>query len=340
MKRFIHIIAMLGLAGAVLSACGQKESSNANADAKDDKTLSIYTTLYPLQYFTEQIGGANVEVKSILPAGADAHTYEPTSKTIVDIAEADAFIFHTEEMETYASTIKEALDDNVKTLEAAEGVSLLEHEHGHEEETVEEGTHNHSEDSHSEEEEHDHSEEEHSHDHGDQDPHVWLDPIRSIALAENIKDTLVDLNPEAKQEFEKNFENLKERLEVLDKEFHEKLENQERKEILVTHAAYGYWEEVYGIKQIAISGLSPSNEPSQQQLEDIIDTVTEHDIQYLLFEQNVEPNVAKIIQKEADLESLNIHNLEVLTEEDIENKENYFTIMSQNLDVLVEALEE
>ncbi|QDP41100.1 metal ABC transporter solute-binding protein, Zn/Mn family [Radiobacillus deserti] len=338
MKNLAKVLSFLALVTMILNACGQdEEASQSTTDDAKDETLKIYTTLYPLQYFTEQIGASYVEVESILPAGADAHTYEPTSKTIVDIAEADAFVFHTDEMETYAATIKEALDKDIPTLEAAKGIAMLEHIHG--EEATEDG-HDHATG-----EEHDHSEEEsaeeeHRHNHGDQDPHVWLDPIRSIAMAENIKDMLIELKPKAKEELETNFADLKERLEKLDEKFHSQLEAQARNEILVTHAAYGYWEEAYGIEQIAITGLSPSNEPSQKQIENIIDVVKDHGIQYLLFEQNVEPNVAKIIQNEAGLESLDIHNLEVLTEEDIENKEDYFSIMEKNLAVLVKALEE
>ncbi|MYL59540.1 adhesin, partial [Virgibacillus halodenitrificans] len=46
-----------------------------------------------------------------------------------------------------------------------------------------------------------------------------------------------------------------------------------------------------------------------------------------------------IIQKETNVRSLYIHNLSVLTESDIENNEDYFTLMQQNLETLVEALQ-
>ncbi|WP_117148865.1 MULTISPECIES: metal ABC transporter solute-binding protein, Zn/Mn family [Paraliobacillus] len=310
----------------ILGGCGATETTEKNDEVaataeQTDQVLAIYTTLYPLAYFTEQIGADHVEVESILPLGADAHTYEPTSKTMIEIAEADAFIYNIAEMETYAVSIEEALEgENVIISEAAEDIQLLDYADDHEEE-------------------HDHEEEE-EHDHGDEDPHVWLEPIRSIELAENIKNTLVELMPGEEEEFEKNFQDLKTRLEELDRSFRDELANTARKEILVTHAAYGYWEEAYGIEQVAISGLSSSNEPSQKKLEEVIDIVNEHGIRYLLFEQNIEPKVAKVIQNETNVASLNIHNLSVLTEEDVENNEDYFTIMNKNLDTLLTALEE
>jgi zinc transport system substrate-binding protein len=46
-------------------------------------------------------------------------------------------------------------------------------------------------------------------DESDKDPHVWLDPKRSIIMAENIKNALVQLKPENKEEFENNFSTLK-----------------------------------------------------------------------------------------------------------------------------------
>ncbi|UOQ49339.1 zinc ABC transporter substrate-binding protein [Gracilibacillus caseinilyticus] len=311
------------------------ESTNASEESTDE--LQLFTTLYPLAYFAEQIGGEHVNVESILPLGADAHTYEPTSKTMVDIAAADAFIYSGPNMETYGESIEEAIQgEDVKVLKAANNITLLEHSHDHSEEAHEHG-----------EEDHTHSEEtdgeeghEHSHSHGDKDPHVWLDPIRSIDLAENIKNMLVELKPSAEDEFEANFSDLQTRLKDLDENFHEQLENAARSEILVTHAAYGYWEEAYGIEQIAISGLSPSNEPSQKKLEEVIEIVGDHDIHYLLFEQNVEPKIANIIQKETNVDSLNIHNLSVITEEDVVNNEDYFTLMQRNLDTLLTALAE
>ncbi|WP_117168110.1 metal ABC transporter solute-binding protein, Zn/Mn family [Paraliobacillus sediminis] len=357
MRKHRIIIGMFTLlAILILGGCGATETKEKNDEVtvtaeQTNEVLTIYTTLYPLAYFSEQIGADHVEVESILPLGADAHTYEPTSKTMIDIAEADAFIYNIAEMETYAVSIEEALEnEDVTILEAAGDIPLLDHVHDHEGEDgdheAEEGDHDHEgedNDHEAEEVEHDHEEADHEeehHDHGDKDPHIWLDPIRSIELAENIKNQLVELMPSEEKEFEENFQDLKTRLEELDISFRDEIENTARKEILVTHAAYGYWEEAYGIEQVAISGLSSTNEPSQKQLEEVIDVVNDHGIRYLLFEQNIEPRVAKVIQNETDVASLNIHNLSVLTEADAENNEDYFTIMNQNLETLLIALEE
>ena len=68
-----------------------------------DETLLVYTSIYALADFTEKIGGEFVEVESIYPPNADAHTYEPTSKDMVNIAESDIFIYSGVGMEPFAS---------------------------------------------------------------------------------------------------------------------------------------------------------------------------------------------------------------------------------------------
>ncbi len=350
---------------AACSSTGENTSSN-----QSDDTLTIYTSIYPLEDFTKRVGGEHVQVSTLIPPGADSHTYEPTSKEILDIARADAFIFNGLGMEAYVEKINETLkDEDVLMVEASTGIEAFSHEdehdhgeetsheetsheedHDHEDGNHEEEEHDHEEGNH-EEEEHDHSEDEETHgedehkedshdghDHGDQDPHVWLDPYRAIVLAENIKNTLIELKPEAAEEFEQNFESLKQDLEALDEQFHHLVASKENPEMIVSHAAYGYWEESYGIKQIPIAGLSSSQEPSQSDLTVLIQTAKEKDIKYVIFEQNVTPKVATVIQEEIGAEALYLHNLSTLTDEDIANGEDYFSLMEKNIETLDKAL--
>src|SRR5699024_12691138 len=70
----------------------------------------IYTLIYPLQYAAEQIAGNDAVVTSIYPPGVDAHTYEPATKEITEIAEGDLFIYLGADMESFAVSIKSALE--------------------------------------------------------------------------------------------------------------------------------------------------------------------------------------------------------------------------------------
>ncbi|WP_184663487.1 metal ABC transporter solute-binding protein, Zn/Mn family [Texcoconibacillus texcoconensis] len=217
------------------------------------------------------------------------------------------------------------------------GHSHEEDEHGHDDNghSHEEDDHGHDDNGHSHEED-DHG---HDHDHGDEDPHIWLDPIRSIEMAENIKHALVDLQPEAEETFVANFEELKTDLEGLDTAFQDMMEEAEQDKIIVSHAGYGYWEDRYGIHQVGIAGLSPNNEPSIQQVQDVIDLAEDEGIGYVMFEQNIPTNIAETVREQVGAEDLWLHNLEALTDEDVENGEDYFSLMENNLEVLRTALQ-
>jgi zinc transport system substrate-binding protein len=321
-----------------LAACNSATQTESDGENTSDK-LKIYTTIYPMQYFTERIGGDYVSTENLVPPGADAHSVEVTTKTMVDVAESDAFIYTGTGVEGFADAVIDSLEkEDVIIVNASENVSFigaLEREEHNEE--AEETTHEeHDEENHSEETAEEHEEhEEHT---SDQDPHVWLDPERAIVIAENIKNALVELKPARKQEFEDNFSALKTELEDLDSEFNNMVDSSKTKTFIVSHSAYGYWEDAYGLKQIGISGLSPTDEPSQKQLSNIIDLVKENDLKYIFFEQNLENKVAEIVKNETGTEALTLHNLESITDENIENSEDYFIIMKKNIEALKQAL--
>ena len=90
-------------------------------------------------------------------------------------------------------------------------------------------------------------------------------PYSSNETGRKIKNALVALQPDHKQEFEKTAA-LQTKFTDLDDQFKAAVANAKTKDILVSHAAYGYWEQRYGLKQIAIAGISASDEPSQNNL--------------------------------------------------------------------------
>ena len=321
MNKYVQII-MISLALFVIVGCqaiqdqGQDQVTETLPDTGETEQLIIYTTIYPLAFIVDTIGGDFVQVESILPAGSDAHSFEPTSKLMVEIAEADLFIFNDEVSESYAHTIKDALiNEQVEFLEASAGLDKINYHHDH-----------------------DHEDDEHGHDHGDLDPHVWISPKLMNELAENILMTLIEQMPEQQDYFNNHFDQLSNRLLALDAAFTEMIEQARHNKILVTHAAFGYWERDYNIEQIAVTGISATEEPSQRQLTQLLDEIEALELNYILFEQNIQPRVAEVIQTESGLEQLLIHNLAVLTTEDIENGDDYFSLMERNIAVLTQAL--
>ena len=282
-----------------------------NTSQKTKQSNVIYTSVYPIEFVTKEIAGDTVDVKSIYPPGVDVHSYEPTSKEIANIAKSDGLFYIGSGLESFTDTLVNTLEQqDLNFLEIGKNKELFlkNTDNTHEAE----------------------------HDHGDYDPHVWLDPDRMTTIADMVYEQLVELYPDHESLYKKNLNNLTKKFTSLDKQFSETLQPKKDKHILVAHAAYGYWENRYGIKQIAVNGMF-EKEPSQKELSEITKTAKKHQIQYVLFEQNGKDRVTKIIQEHIGAKPLKLHNLEVLTDNDIEKKQDYITLMKHNLSVLDKA---
>lgn len=321
MKKIYLLLALILL----LAACGEPSIDNeADETPTDSETrLDVYTTVYPLTYFTERIGGDKVNVQSVYPAGSNEHNFEPTQQDMIAIAEADMLFYVGLGLEGFIDSAKKTLkSENVEFISTADSISdeeLLAAKSGeaHEE---------HGEESHE------------GHDHGETDPHVWISPVLSQSLAESIKNALVKANPENAEIFESNFAELIVELEQLDLDFAKMAEQAETKTFFVSHSAFGYIADPYELEQVAVAGLNSQDEPSQKELTKIVDLAREKNIQHIIFEQNVSSNLTEVIQKEVGAEAVEMSNLGVLTQENIDNEETYFTLMEKNLKVLETVL--
>jgi zinc transport system substrate-binding protein len=290
----------------------------------------------------EEIGGDRVNVEMVIPPGADPHTYEPTSKQMTQIADADLFLTIGHDLEPYVESMEKSLEgQNVAFVKTAEDVTLLDAAdtvHVHEEDGHSEDEHAHEEEGHSEDE-HANEEEAHNedeHDHGQYDPHVWLDPMNAVSMAEAVEAAFSEEAPDYKDEFSERLSAFKDEANTLDAELKAAVENGSKSELLVTHAAYGYLAERYGFDQLPIAGLTPSEEPSQQALKRIIEEARLHDLNYIAFEDTVTPKVAEVVKQEIGAESVTIYNLESVTKEQMDKS--YFDLMRENVKALETAL--
>lgn len=321
MKKQAIILSLLLVVSIFFTGCSKESSTEKQKGGK----MTVYTTIFPLKDFAQKIGGSYVDVQAIYPPGADSHTYEPSQKQTVNIAKADLFVYNGAGLEPFVDKLEESLKkENVTIVNTSDGLPLI---------TASEEEHEEHEEEHEEHEEHEEEHEKH-----DQDPHVWLDPFLAAKQAEAIKNALIKLQPAHKDEFEKNYEALKKQLDDLDKEFQSAVNTAKTKEVLVSHAAYGYWEHRYGIKQIAVAGLSASEEPSQKQLTEIAQLAKEHQLQYILFETFATPKVAEVVQKETGTKILRLNHLATISEEDEKKNKDYITLMKENLETLKKAM--
>lgn len=330
MKKLFPLL-LLSITALLLAACGGDEKEKESNKNETENTLSIYTTVYPLQYFAERIGGEHVEVSSIYPPGANEHTFEPTQKDMIALADADLFFYIGLGLEGFVEKAKTTLaNEHVKLVATADNVSeeMLHISTGHVHAEGEEH-----------EDEHDHEGEESHGEEGEHDSHVWLSPVISKDLAAVIKDELVSAMPEYKEDFTENYDKLVLELDNLHADFESMAAETSKKTFFVSHAAFGYIAGHYGFTQVPVAGLNSQSEPSQKELMKIVDLAKKEDIQHIFFEQNVSSNLTEVIQKEVGAEPITLHNLSVLTSEDIKNDETYFTIMKKNMEALKSALQ-
>lgn len=182
---------------SVIAGCTNSNADQPAQPEQDKKNkLVVYASMYPLAFFAEQIGGNQVTVHNLTPTGAEPHDYEPTQKDLIQLNKSDLFIFNGAGLEGWIDKVKTNIDTKQTTLvESTKNIKLLA---GTEEE--EEDHHHHHEDNHTE----------------NVDPHVWLDPTLAKKQAENIKQAMIQKDPEHKTIYEQNYEKLAKHFDDLD----------------------------------------------------------------------------------------------------------------------------
>jgi zinc transport system substrate-binding protein len=159
------------------------------------------------------------------------------------------------------------------------------------------------------------------------DPHVWLDPIRFARIARRVGAALG-----------RPSEPLERDLRALDTRFRRGLADCERREIVTSHAAFGYLADRYGLEQIAITGLSPEAEPTPRKLERVIADVREHHATTVFFETLVSPRLAETVARETGARTAVLNPIEGLTDAQVAEGEDYVSLMGENLAALRQAL--
>jgi zinc transport system substrate-binding protein len=157
-------------------------------------------------------------------------------------------------------------------------------------------------------------------------------------MAENIFNGLKQAAPDYAPQFEQNYNQLVSELQALDGQYQQQLTGLTRTEIVVSHKAFGYLTRDYGLTQLAMMGISAEAEPTAQDLKKISQFVKEHQIQYIFTEQLLSDKLARTLADDLGVQTLLLHTLEGLTQEEMARGETYISLMETNLKHLVQAL--
>lgn len=161
------------------------------------------------------------------------------------------------------------------------------------------------------------------------DPHVWLDPRRYAAIARGIAAELGD--PRRADAFVA-------RLERLDAELERGLARCARRELVTSHAAFGYLAARYGLVEVPLTGVAPESEPSPRDLERLVERVRATGTTTVFVETLVSPALAETVARETGAETAVLDPLEGLSRERLDAGADYFDVMRENLAAIREGL--
>ena len=180
----------------------------------------------------------------------------------------------------------------------------------------------------------------HGHHHDfENDPHIWLDPILVKQQVNNIRDGLIEADPQNKEQYEQNAIAYNEKLDELDMKIKSSLTSCNKDTFVPFHNAFSYLAERYDIKIISLSGLAPDSEASAAEIAEFVDFVKDNEIKVIFSEELVDTRLAEVIADEAGAEVLLFSPIEALAPEEVGKNITYLDKMEQNLDALKVALE-
>ena len=242
MHRVTALVLPALAAAALLSACGSGSSEGATPGGTAGGTVSVVASFYPIEFAVQQVGGDHVAVTSLTKPGAEPHDIELSPKDVASVAEAGLVVY----AKGFQPAVDTAVDQegsrhafDVAPVANLDLAAPPEAESKGDPQTAgpQDAT-------------------------AAKDPHFWLDPQRYAAVATAIGQRLGEVDPANAATYTRNAMAFTDQLGTLDADFRTTLAACARKDLVTSHAAFGYLSERYGFTQVPIAGLSPDVEPS------------------------------------------------------------------------------
>ncbi|GAA1963981.1 metal ABC transporter substrate-binding protein [Catenulispora subtropica] len=294
-------VAVATAAALALGGC-VKAADRPGAGGSGGK-LDVVAGFYPFAFLAERIGGAHVAVKNLTKPGAEPHDLELTPSQVAAVGQADLAIYEKGLQPLVDSAIGQ--EKPKATLDAATVVHL--ENHG---DLGEGGSH-------------------------DADPHIWLDPVDFAKVADAVSAKLQRADPAHAADYQANQAALDSQLTALDADYKAGLAQCQRKDVVTSHAAFGYLAERYGLTQVPISGLSPDDEPSASHLAKIQDLIKTKGVTTVFFETLASPKTAQTLAADTGTKAAVLDPIEGVHDP---SRQDYVSVMRDNLAALRTAL--
>ena len=194
------------LLGVGVAACGGDDESPAQAGGLNVVAVTTY-----LADIAQNVAGDRLEVRSLIPEGADSHSFEPSPQDARLLSEGAVIIRDVKGLTPLVDDLIEAsAHEGQVVVDAAAGLTgrPADEEEGHDDADHEEATHDEAEGPEGEE---------HHHDTGGIDPHFWLDPVNVVTYVQNIRQAFAAADPDGADVYQANADAYVAKLKELDK---------------------------------------------------------------------------------------------------------------------------
>ncbi|ELS00913.1 ABC-type metal ion transport system, periplasmic component/surface adhesin [Xenococcus sp. PCC 7305] len=286
--------------------------------AQDNPSPKIVTTFLPIHLFTKAVVGDTADVEILISPGTEVHDYQATPADAKLLAQADVLVENGLGMEEFLSAlVANAGNSGLQQIDASKGIEVIEGE--------EEDEHGHHEGEHGHHDEHGH----HGHHHEEGNPHVWLDPVLAQQQVANIKDALIEINPDNADIYSSNADSYIQQLQQLDNEFQQRLAPVKGCKFITFHDAFPYLAQRYGLEQEAIIEI-PEDSMTPKDIRRVQKAAKKYEVKALFTEPGIEDQ--RIQQISSDL-NLPLEEIDPL-ESGETDPQYYFQTMRQNLEAL------
>ncbi|WP_038056817.1 metal ABC transporter substrate-binding protein [Thermus amyloliquefaciens] len=186
--------------------------------------VPVAATTPILADLVREVGGNRVSVESVVPPGADPHTFEPTPSTAKALAKSRLLFANGLGLEPFLPRLQNLLPPGARVVKLGEGQPGLLCEEKHP------------------------GEQEEAHAHGPCNPHLWLDPTYAVRYAERIAQELSRLDPKGQALYQANLQRFKAEVEKRDKAF--QACNLKGLKVVTQHDAFAYFARRYGLQVV------------------------------------------------------------------------------------------
>ena len=326
-----------------------------NREKFEQKKYSVVSTSFPGYDFARAVTkNTNISTKMLVKPGAETHTYEPTPQDIIDIKNADMFIYVGGDSDTWVKKILKDVDtkkthvvklvDLVSTVEEeiVEGMEDEdEHDHGQDHHHDHEHDHDHVGHEHDHDHDHagyDHESHEYRHDHDEEeegpeiDEHVWTSPKKAMETVKKIAEVASEIDTDEKTKINDNAEKYVAEIAQVDKDLHQAIDGKISEIVVADRFPFRYFADEFGLKYAAaFSGCSEQTEASAKTISFLINKVKQEKIKKIYKIELSNGKIAETVSKDTGAEVLELHSAHNVTAEDFSKGVTYVDLMKRNL---------